>query len=92
MRSPGGYLVKVVGSSSMTKHFQSSLDRCTKIMDNIARCRGVCDEDDGEIYWREGCERCVRRTMTPNTTPMIEPPAIIAFWCEYLVEQENDNV
>ena len=54
------------------------------IPNDIARCRGVGDELDG---WREGCEECLRRTSPPGpNSPWIEPPLIIAFWCEYLIE------
>ena len=45
------------------------------------------DEPPG---WREGCETCLRRTAPPGSPhrgqAWMEPPAIIAFWCEYLIE------
>lgn len=55
---------------------------------DVARCRGVFDEDDGEIYWREGCANCARRLAPADGDPVanMEPPAIIAFWCEFLIE------
>lgn len=51
---------------------------------DIARCPGVGSHADG---WREGCETCLCRTAPagPNS-PYMEPPAIIASWCEYLIE------
>lgn len=52
--------------------------------DDIARCAGVGDPIDG---WREGCEHCLRRTTPPGpTSPWIEPPAIVVFECEFLIE------
>ena len=61
---------------------------------DIARCPGVGYPDDevpGGIDWREGCERCLRRLAPGHSmwTPMIEPPAIIVFECEYLIEEEE---
>ena len=52
---------------------------------DIARCPGVGSENEG---WREGCETCLRRTApgSPHRQVWMEPPAIIAFWCEYLIE------
>lgn len=54
---------------------------------DVDRCNGVYDEEAGE--WREGCETCLRRTDRPETFPFfrfMEPPAIVAFWCEGLIE------
>lgn len=54
---------------------------------DIPRCDGVSFEEDGVIDWREGCETCLRRTAPrPERCEMIEPPAIIVFQCEYLIE------
>lgn len=53
---------------------------------NIARCRGVGDDEEG---WREGCEDCLRRTSPPADTDRVlrmQPPSIIAFECEYRLE------
>lgn len=54
---------------------------------DVARCRGYGSDAEG---WREGCEQCLRRTSPPaeHTWGQVwmEPPAIIAFWCEYLIE------
>ena len=54
------------------------------IGNDIARCAGVGDDADG---WREGCQHCQRRT-TPGGpyTPHMEPPPIVALWCEYEIE------
>ena len=58
-----------------------------KLPNDIARCDGVGDDAEG---WREGCETCLRRTAERNDfTVMMEPPAIIAFWCEYLIEPSD---
>jgi hypothetical protein len=58
------------------------------LIESIARCNGVSfQEDDGLTDWREGCETCMRRTAwRGNAFIMMEPPAIIAFECEYLIE------
>jgi hypothetical protein len=51
---------------------------------DVARCNGVLVEDD---EWREDCERCLRRTASrPENVAMMEPPLIIVFECEHLVE------
>jgi len=58
---------------------------------DIARCNGESStEDDGELYWREGCDDCLRRTAPrPRIVTMIEPPAIIAFECEYRIAPDG---
>jgi hypothetical protein len=57
---------------------------------DIARCEGVGYFEDGKMYWREGCETCLRRTAPrKGQGPMIFPPAIIAFECEHLIEPEE---
>ena len=49
---------------------------------DIARCNGYYAEG-----WREGCGECLRRTAPrPDPCWMMEPPAIVVFECEYLVE------
>ena len=54
---------------------------------DFAKCRGVGSDDEG---WREGCEQCLRLTTQPGDhQSWIEPPAIIAFECEYLIEREQ---
>jgi len=56
---------------------------------DIARCDGV-GSDDPEEGWRDGCETCLRRTSTRAERSIImEPPPIIAFECEFLIEPEN---
>lgn len=59
---------------------------CSALSNDVARCNGV-GSDDPEEGWREGCETCLRRT-APRTGRcwMMEPPAIIAFDCEFLIE------
>lgn len=57
---------------------------------DVARCDGVGSDGEG---WREGCETCLRRTAPrPERVWMMGPPAIIAFWCEYLIEPENTTI
>lgn len=55
---------------------------------DVARCNGMWIEDgDYHSGWREGCETCLRRTAPGGAqTWIMEPPAIIAFECEYLIE------
>jgi hypothetical protein len=56
----------------------------TALANDIARCNGVGNDTEG---WREGCETCLRRTAPrPETAWMIDPPIIVAFECEYLIE------
>ena len=56
---------------------------------DIARCNGDWHEDGEDSCWREGCETCLRRTAPrPDDCWMMTPPPIIAFECEYLIEQK----
>ena len=56
------------------------------LADDVPRCNGV--QEDGE--WREGCDDCLRRIAPrPEGVAMIEPPSIIAFWCEFLIEADT---
>jgi len=52
---------------------------------DIARCSGSGSDEES---WREGCETCLRRTSEghPERQVQMEPPAVIAFECEYLIE------
>jgi len=60
------------------------------LANDIARCDGVSYEEDGQTYWREGCELCLRRLAPrPERVSMIAPPAIIAFQCEFLIEPRD---
>ncbi|VUZ24138.1 Uncharacterised protein [uncultured Comamonas sp.] len=54
---------------------------------DIARCPGVGSDDENE-GWREGCETCLRRTKPGDERyqSWMQPPPIIAFFCEYLIE------
>ena len=55
---------------------------------DVHSCQGVGSDADG---WRIGCETCERRTLPPadpELAPMT-PPAIIAFWCEGLIEPQR---
>jgi len=55
---------------------------------DYARCPGVGSDAEG---WREGCETCLRRTSPPADPErvwMMSPPAVVAFWCEFLIEPE----
>ena len=58
---------------------------------DVARCAGVGDDEEG---WRDGCEDCARRLAesTSAVTAWMLPPAIIAFWCEFRIEPSNDRV
>ena len=59
--------------------------------DDVARCAGVSDEIDGVIYWREGCEECLRRTAQSNGGRVVnmEPPTLITFFCEFIIDNGN---
>lgn len=59
---------------------------------DIARCAGVSETENGVTHWRDDCETCMRRTAPPSTSAwaaMMRPPEIIAFQCEYLIEPEE---
>jgi hypothetical protein len=58
--------------------------RATELPNDVARCAGVGDNDEG---WREGCADCARRTAesTGDVTAWMLPPGIIAFWCEFRI-------
>ncbi len=59
---------------------------------DFARCDGVSSVEDGVTCWREGCERCLRRTAPrPDRFVMIAPPAVIAFECQHLIEPERSG-
>ena len=55
---------------------------------DVARCAGVGDDEEG---WRDGCEDCARRLAesTSAVSAWMMPPAIIAFWCEFRIEPSN---
>ena len=51
---------------------------------DVARCAGVGDDEEG---WREGCEDCARRTeSTSDVYAWMMPPAIIVFMCEFRIK------
>ena len=56
----------------------------TTLPNDVARCAGVGDDEDG---WREGCDDCARRTAesTSDVSSWMMPPAIIAFSCEFRI-------
>lgn len=57
---------------------------------DVARCKGFGSEENGEWYWREGCQDCYRRTCPPIDHPQVAhmtPPPIIVFECEYRIEE-----
>jgi hypothetical protein len=61
------------------------------IPNDVARCEGVGYDEDGTWGWREGCETCLRRTAPRNgVNSFIEPPKIVAFECEFLIEPERN--
>lgn len=57
----------------------------TTLAGDIARCDGVGSDVEG---WREGCETCLRRTAPRHGehVPMVSPPPVIVFECEYRIE------
>jgi len=64
---------------------------CSALGEDVARCNGV-ESDDPEEGWREGCETCLRRVAPrPERCWMMEPPPIIAFECEFLIEPNSVN-
>jgi hypothetical protein len=62
------------------------------LANDIARCNGVGFQEDDGWDWREGCETCLRRTAARGErVSFMEPPAIIAFECEFLISP-NDKI
>lgn len=57
------------------------------LSDDVARCAGVGSDAEG---WREGCDTCLRR-LAPGGRVHIQPPPIIAFWCEFQIDAEAYN-
>ena len=54
------------------------------ILRDVARCPGVGNDSYG---WPE-CERCLRRvTGAEPDMVMMDPPAVVAFECEFLIER-----
>lgn len=56
------------------------------LLADVARCPGDGSDAEG---WREGCETCLRRTSlpaSPDRVWLMDPPPVIAFECEYLIE------
>lgn len=63
---------------------EATAGRMPLIADDVARCDGVGSDAEG---WREDCEDCLRRTARrPERVVMMQPPSIITFECEYLIE------
>lgn len=56
-----------------------------KLANDVARCNGSGSDEEG---WREGCDNCLRR-LAPmyGECWLMEPPAIIVFECEFLIEE-----
>ena len=66
----------------MNERIDDSSQPSCWLPDDVARCAGVGSDAGG---WREGCDLCLRRIATGGRVHM-EPPPIIAFWCEYQIE------
>ena len=60
----------------------------SSLPDDVARCAGVGDDAEG---WREGCDDCLRRmaVLPKGLASWVEPPAIIAFECEFRIAPPN---
>lgn len=58
---------------------------------HYARCEGVFFLAGGRVDYREGCENCLRRIAPhPDCDIYMAPPPIIAFECEYLIEDDRN--
>ena len=54
---------------------------------DAARCNGDYIRDGEDRGWRIGCLYCLRRIAPrPERVVMMNPPPIITFECEYLIE------
>ena len=62
----------------------------TMLPNDVARCAGVGDDEEG---WREGCEDCARRLdkATSEVPAWILPPIIITFECEFRIEAPKNQ-
>lgn len=61
----------------------------TTLPADVARCPGVGSDSEG---WRDGCDVCLRRLVQAVDhpgVPHMEPPEIIVFECEYLLEDKQ---
>lgn len=60
---------------------------------DVARCQGVEFIEDGEPFWREGCEDCLRRTEPgdPAGQWYQAPPAVIVFECPDRITGEQEG-
>ena len=58
---------------------------------NIPLMTELYDIEDKTVYWREGCEDCLRRTSQGHPTHQVQmmPPAIIVFECEYRIAPDD---
>ena len=82
-------LVDRIEAEGILDHAADSIRQAIRttmpLPDNVPRCPGEGSWKDGEYDWREGCDDCQRRT-SPGGRVTIQPPAIIAFECEYRIE------
>jgi hypothetical protein len=53
-------------------------------LNSLNPCPGIIYPEENDMY--EECETCLRRKVS-NDLPLIEPPKIIALWCEYSVHE-----
>lgn len=82
--NPGCY---VCGESCHEKESNHERQAPRLLHNDLARCDGSFSIENGKTHWREGCETCLRRTAPrPDRVVMMQPPLIIAFECEYLIE------
>lgn len=80
-----------VTMSRWIRHGGEGMVREKWLPNDVERCNGV-GSDDPEEGWREGCETCLRRTaIRPELCLMIDPPPIIVFECEYLIEPQLEE-
>lgn len=78
-------------AESMSHERSTERHRASYLPADIARCPGVgypSEDEPSQIDWREGCEHCLRRTAPSESeyTQMMQPPIILVFECEYLIE------
>ena len=74
------------------KHAESMKQKMS-LPNDIARCSGIGSEKEG---WFEDCETCLRRLAIASDNPNarvnnMQPPPIIAFWCEYRIARKPEN-
>lgn len=79
------------GVLDVMKYRLGEANEALHLPNDIARCPGVRDAIN---KWRDGCERCVRRTDRTNMemAAWMPPPPMVGLWCEFLIEPQKEKL